>query len=663
MAAYVTAGGAPEAPSRRAGPLQEAAGLVFLLPLGAWWAVTDGGYRPASFLAGLLFLALATAVLLVALPRPPLRRLPLVALVAAAGLTLWTGLSWAWAADRGAAWLDAERAFLYLLAFALPLLWPPSRRVLLGAVLAMVAVGVAGLVAGLWTPGGPAAELARTGRLVEPTGYPNATACLWGMAASSALVLSADARRPAGMRIAGLAVAGALAAGVVLTQSRGGVAVLAVALLFAFVLTPERARLVGAVALVLAAVALALDPLLEVRRLALAGSLEPALERARLLTGAVFLGLCLGGALWIAIERRLSAAPPAVRRRRLAVRGLMLGGVVAAGIALVVVADDPVGWTQERYDSFKQADYASLESSDSRFTGDLGSNRVDYWRASVEIAREHPVTGTGAGSFAAEYLVRRRVDKAPHHAHNQWLETVSDLGVVGLGALLAFAGAAALALLRAWRRRPGERALLVAAGVPAVFVALHASADWVSLFPVLTVAALALLAAAIAEPAASPPRPTSRGRLLVSLAVLLVVAVSAVPVLLSARFTDRAWATWRTQPEAALADARRAQDVDPVSPQPAIAEGIIALETGDRDLAGDGFAEAARRDSSSWYPRFQLGLLASARGDDARARRWLEAAARQNPRETLVSEARRLVGTGRTLDPLGAQRAVLAQRG
>src|SRR5207253_852652 len=79
-----------------------------------------------------------------------------------------------------------------------------------------------------------------------------------------------------------------------------------------------------------------------------------------------------------------------------------------------------------------------------RFTGDLGSYRVDYWRVALRVGAQRPVTGVGAGNFGAAYLARRHTPQAPLYAHSGWLESFATLGVPGLAAMLAFALAVAL---------------------------------------------------------------------------------------------------------------------------------------------------------------------------------------------------------------------------
>jgi len=69
-------------------------------------------------------------------------------------------------------------------------------------------------------------------------------------------------------------------------------------------------------------------------------------------------------------------------------------------------------------------------------TDDMTTGRAHFWRGTVQIIRDHPLLGTGLGAFSAVYP---RYDTANgnyrlEQAHNDYLQTLSDAGVVG-GAL------------------------------------------------------------------------------------------------------------------------------------------------------------------------------------------------------------------------------------
>jgi O-antigen ligase len=59
--------------------------------------------------------------------------------------------------------------------------------------------------------------------------------------------------------------------------------------------------------------------------------------------------------------------------------------------------------------------------------------RFDYWRAAVQTTKEHPVFGTGPGTFFIPYEKVRDPSSEPTRlTHNDYLEQASDSGIPGL---------------------------------------------------------------------------------------------------------------------------------------------------------------------------------------------------------------------------------------
>ncbi len=126
------------------------------------------------------------------------------------------------------------------------------------------------------------------------------------------------------------------------------------------------------------------------------------------------------------------------------------------------------------------------------------SNRYEYWRVAAREFAHHPLIGGGASSFRVEWLKHRTIDESVHDAHELYLETAAELGLVGLAALAVFLfGIVGLA-----RNGPP----LIAAAL--VTYAVHAGLDWDWEMPALTLVAL-LLAAAAAPRAASSRSPAA----------------------------------------------------------------------------------------------------------------------------------------------------------
>ncbi len=157
--------------------------------------------------------------------------------------------------------------------------------------------------------------------------------------------------------------------------------------------------------------------------------------------------------------------------------------------------------------------------------------RFDLWRAALAITRDHPILGVGVGEFGHVYRDYRDpayFDNRHSTAHNFYLNTLAETGVVG--ALVALALGALL--LRAWWRNwnaaetPARRVRL--SGAFAALVGFGAQ----SFFDTFTSLPLALLALLLAAYCVTPPRstlePPLRGsRPAAAVALVLLLAFGA----------------------------------------------------------------------------------------------------------------------------------------
>jgi O-antigen ligase len=81
--------------------------------------------------------------------------------------------------------------------------------------------------------------------------------------------------------------------------------------------------------------------------------------------------------------------------------------------------------------------------------------RFDYWRAAVQVIREHPVVGSGPGTFQRPYSRLKNPEaEMARLVHNDYLEQFSDSGMVGGVAYAAWIATLLLVLgRRVWRAR------------------------------------------------------------------------------------------------------------------------------------------------------------------------------------------------------------------
>ena len=114
-----------------------------------------------------------------------------------------------------------------------------------------------------------------------------------------------------------------------------------------------------------------------------------------------------------------------------------------------------------------------------------GNGRAELWHVAWRQARAHPLLGGGAGSYERFWLHNRPTSLGVQDAHNLYLETLAELGPVGLTALLAVLGVPLVGAVRA-RRRPW---VPLAGAAYAAYLA-HAAVDWDWELSGLTLAAL-----------------------------------------------------------------------------------------------------------------------------------------------------------------------------
>ena len=463
--------------ARRAQP------LVLLLPaIVVALALDQGGFDPSAWVwAGALAAwAAGTAVVVhrdVRLPRGGR-----VWLAAACGLLVWVCLSWLWSDRRPQTVLEARRSALYaaaVLALVVLTRQGAARRLLLlthAAILAVVAYALARYLIET-----RAIDPFEGTLLAQPLGYANALAALAALGVVLGVGLAAGTGRPA----ARACLAGSVplfAASLPLTHSRGAAVALGAGLAVVVLCAGDVSRLVRAALVVVPGAALA-AVVSATSRLGDAQATPRA--HAALSVGLATIVCALGTAIAAA---RVGTASRATRAPKRAVAGLLVLAVVAAGAA----------------------------------TG-LTEPRASLWGVAWHAFRANPAGGSGAGTFALAWARSGLVETrgGALDAHSLYLETLAELGVVGLVVLLAFL-VVPLARIRSLRTDTGA----VAAGAYVVFL-VHAGLDWDWEMPAVVLAGLCCGAAALAC-GDSPSRPLApSGRATV---VALALALGALSI-------------------------------------------------------------------------------------------------------------------------------------
>ncbi|MGI8803861.1 MAG: hypothetical protein ACR2KV_17140 [Solirubrobacteraceae bacterium] len=467
----------------RAWPSLLAATVALVLLIRLAW--DSGGYFPPSYLsAGAVAFVVLAVILLVRPPHYALSLPALLGLAGLAGLTAWTALSSTWSPSPAGALQAAQRDLAYLGLFALALVAAGSGRhtrlLVWGALTAIAAIGLAGLISRLYPDliTAPAAERFPGYRLSYPFGYWNAFGTLSGMGAALALGLAADPRvrpLPRGL-CAGLSVA--LVVALYLSLSRGAWVGVLVGLTVLVVLSTHRASLLATASLVGAASAAAL------LRLSAYPALtdDPGLGHGQLSEGSAYGRQLVGLLIVVVIANMVVAAGGAPLRERIPPLprrwSLRAGAGLAVAVAAVLVIESGTigGFFDRQWSDFLRA--SATQSGTARLLNTQGS-RSDVYRVALGGLAAHPLIGDGAGSFAIRWIRERHVRETLQNAHSLELETLDELGLVGGALLLAVLASIIAAAVRSRVRAGALDPTGTAAVSGAVAVWLVDSAvDW-----------------------------------------------------------------------------------------------------------------------------------------------------------------------------------------
>jgi O-antigen ligase len=624
-----------------------------------WFAGDEGGFRGTTWMPATLLLMALFAVGLWALPRPRPPRAVLVGIGLLAGYAAWSYLSILWADQQGIAWDGANRTALYAVVFAMFALWPmrgEPAAIVLGALgLGVAAVGLVELL----RVGGAAQSIQyfHEGRLSEPTGYSNANVALWFTGFWPCIVLAGRREVPAVLRGLFLGSAVLLASLAVLGQSRGWLLTLPFVICLAVALVPGRGRTIAALAVVGIAFAVISSPVLDVydawHPKAPPGAAWNDAVRAILLASAALVAV---GVLAALVDRRVRISEASARRVSGAVAAAFTLACVGALAGAAIAADHPVGTVKDRWEEFK-TDLGDPQFGHSRLGTSLSSYRYDGWRVAWKSFERHPVAGVGADNFFLDYARRGRSFQTPVYPHSLEFRVLSQTGLVGV---LLFVGALAAALaaaLPALRRGGALGGAAAGAGVMVfVYWVVHGSVDWFFEVPGLGAPAFAMLGIATAVAASRRPergRPLPGGRpamfAYACLAVLLAVGIT-IPWLAERELRDgRAIAG--SDPTAALKRLDRASKLNPLSPLPDAAAGVIETRLGHLSAAREHFRAALERDGGSSFSYLQLSAIASVEDQQGEALRLVGRARDLAPRDEVAKAVQRRLRRGGRVTP------------
>jgi O-antigen ligase len=466
--------------------------IVLIPALGA----VQGGYQPDAWVWSAALAAWACAVALVLSTSPGALRHAWPLAAAAGALLLWTLLSALWSVHARQSVLETRRTLLYVAVILALLLLArvDASRVLVPATHAAVS-GLLVYALGRYLLGARHYDEFEGYNLDRPLGYANAVGILAALGLLLGIGIVAGKASAARRAVAASSIP-LLALTLTLAESNASWLALGVGLAVLAVLGSATLRLLAVLAL------LAVPTAAAVWVGSYSGLAElPAPRLSGGVTALVALVCALAAALVVALIRLPEAGEPGRRARQAVVVAVIVVGLGGAAAAARSGATEP---------------------------------RSSYYHVAWhDEVRAHPLLGSGAATFGV-YWARsgKQVELGGAlDAHSIYLETLAELGPVGLVLLLAML----LAPLRRAIARRRETYVPAAVAAYAAFL-VHAGLDWDWEMPAVVVAALCCAGAVAAAGLGDEPplAARTRGALLAAVLALGGVAIagarsSAVP--------------------------------------------------------------------------------------------------------------------------------------
>jgi len=132
-----------------------------------------------------------------------------------------------------------------------------------------------------------------------------------------------------------------------------------------------------------------------------------------------------------------------------------------------------------------------LSAADGTRLSLTSADRVRESAAALRVAASEPVTGVGPGRATLSWHNADGRRFVAHYAHNEYLQTLAELGAVGLALVLALVTSLVVAVRRSLGHHPEPYAAGAAAGLTAL--ALHSSFDFLWHIPAIPLVAAALV--------------------------------------------------------------------------------------------------------------------------------------------------------------------------
>jgi len=350
-----------------------------------------------------------------------------------------------------------------------------------------------------------------------------------------------------------------------------------------------------------------------------------------LLATSVFLSLSKGGIISLCLSLVFMAGM--MRNKGREGRGWVL---VAFTLMLVFYSVGWFGWDRifERFAALRDAQ------------GSISEARVGIWRDSLGIVKDFPLTGTGLGSYLRIYQKYRSItaDGIVDHAHNDYLELITEGGAVAVALFGWFVAAAIYNAYKGFRRRRDRYSTFLFIGAVSGVVSmlihsltdfnLHIGANGLYFFFLIGLAVSAAntrMHDGLDDTFLGKARPFLLKGLLIPSAAVFIAGAVFITGILAARYSLLPFAGKNGGPHAAreeLLAMRNAEDrasfFDPTEGRYPYAAAGVEWSLGNKGAAVEQYRKAVRLDTVNGEYLQALGLHLPKSGDGTGTDRLLQ---------------------------------------
>lgn len=305
----------------------------------------------------------------------------------------------------------------------------------------------------------------------------------------------------------------------------------------------------------------------------------------------------------------------------------------------------------------KKTDQPGRRLNELVIEGTVGDSRIGLWKAGNGVWRDNVLWGAGPAQFDQVWRKHRPPDiqMRPLYVHNDYLNTLADYGVIGLGVIAAALGAIGWGVFRVWKfvqrgsdiatKQSNRSALVLGGAIGLGAILIHSMADFNMHIPANALVAVVLMALLTAHVRFATERfwiPTGWfGRSLVTLILLAGLGWLGLETVKGAR-QHMLQATARSSNDfaARMAGLERAFAVDPKNAALAYELGELNRLQSFEGLAGfETLAQAAMKwftvgmelNQHDPWPHAGYGMCLHWIGEHDKARSYFENALERDP--------------------------------